>query len=863
MSVDIIGPDGKPYTIDEAELPAALRQGFKQPVAAVEEDALGDAANVVGTTALSAVSGLTGGLSDVALGKGDSAAAQFAQSQRAAHPIAAAVGEIGGSLVSPLNEAAKAVQSGIGATTALGKVGAGIAGGSVVGGLFGAGKTLSDASLGDTQLTAESLLAGAGLGALLGGAGGGIGEAVVEGAGAGVNSLRRSLAGSKSILDDLANDAAISSTRATQHAIDGLDDAALTDVGTALRERGHLKFSPKEMAASLAKDREGVSDTLLQQLGVDVKLKPGMGRDEAVDAIREAMDKKYGPAISDALDAADKAGARPKWSGFTQRLNDFEAGLNPVQRDTVGAAIKKVRGYIDEAGLNPAGSEKSSFKALNDIKTSLQADINYKSDSTLKNQLEKQLVGILRDEIDTQLAPQAWVASDQFQKAKKAYGLLARVDDSLTRKTHTGADAIHALLRETGHATPEAKTFGTLSNALKLAETGAEPGIGLGFKDLLAGDLLGKLHPFGVVGAVGSKVMREYGPAIVARLADKISKSAALQTVAKSFAAHVPELAPQMGPYGQRLVTAAAQSPAHALAEHIAHSQVDPSYSATAQLAGLTHEAPGELSATLTRAKSLTDIQRAQAAQSAAIEEAFKRISEGKAVGRDTAGPLGVQDFGSKRMRQESPEAFKRRVEEIRRMASDPSALLDRTSANTAGVASVAPGMTAAMTNTAQRAVAYLSKQAEMPTKPGPLAREWAPTDAQRHSFALKLEAVQAPMSILKRAADGTLTKSQVDAVRAVYPAFARDLENKALEMMASGRPMPYRSRLMLSLLTGVSADGTTTPRAIAGNQSAISNAGLKPSEKMQPQDGGGEGLNLAAATATASQKREMVVRKE
>ena len=212
------------------------------------------------------------------------------------------------------------------------------------------------------------------------------------------------------------------------------------------------------------------------------------------------------------------------------------------------------------------------------------------------------------------------------------------------------------------------------------------------------------------------------------------------------------------------------------------------------------------------------------------------------------------------RMRRDAAAAHDKRTEEIRQLAADPNAFLDRVSKNLERVGPVAPGVSAALTAQAHTAVQYLAQAAQRPVKPGPLAHDWTPTESERHEFAQKLEAVQDPMSVLRHAAAGTLTPVQIEALRTVYPGLAKAIGEKALMQAMAKKPseVPYRARLMLSMLTGADVDGSTSQAALASNQ--LANHGNKQSqENAAPQSSGARSeMTLASRMALPSQRREL-----
>jgi len=784
LSTPLVGPDGQEYVFDgdETALEGLRAKGFHAPGEDMRTPVeAGIDYFKTGTQAV--VRGLTGGLSDAAF---DKQTRREAKRLAEENPTTALVGELGGMLLSPGSAVGSAVTKGIGATTRLGRVGANIAGGGVSGLLFGAGKTVSDAALGDVELTAEKLVAGTGLGGLLGLAGGGIGGVVEEGARAAVPLLSSLAKRATSVLDDIANDAAIRSTRAQQSVINKLGDDKFAAVAGALRDRGHLKLTPEAMAESVAKDREAL-----------------------------------GKVLGRFLDDAEAAGSKPDLMKMIQRLDDFEAGLNPLERQSIANEVAKARKAVAELGA----SGNDGFRALDEVKRTVQDKAKFSRgpipDDDVVFGLKRKLAGAFRDELDQQLLPALGSdAAKVFTESKAVYGALKDAE----RLTASGL--------------------------------GRPGGFGyLGLKDLAAAAAASSAHPMGLAAAVGSKVIREHGQAIVARIADKLAKEPALKAVAKSFAASLPQTAPQLGQYGATLMQEAAQSPERALALHMAQAQLDPSYAATAQLAGLTPETPEEQPHVVARAQTLAEAGAAAAAQDAMIAKGIDRVARGG--GSSSPSALKSQDFGAMRMRRDSAAGYDKRVDEVRELATNPQALVDRIAANMGPLGQTAPGVAAALTNTAYRAVQYLAQQAEVPPKAGPLAPEWDAPEADRQSFAEKLEVVQDPMSVLQAASAGMLTEEQMGALRAVYPRLAQQMADAALERMATATgPVPYQQRLMLGMLSGVDPDGSLSPEAVAANQATIFAAKQAADAPDAPQDAGD--VSLATRTALPGQRREV-----
>lgn len=182
---------------------------------------------------------------------------------------------------------------------------------------------------------------------------------------------------------------------------------------------------------------------------------------------------------------------------------------------------------------------------------------------------------------------------------------------------------------------------------------------------------------------------------------------------------------------------------------------------------------------------------------------------------------------------------------DIHELASDPEALLQRTSEKTQALSSYAPAVASEMTATASRAVQYLSKLSAQPPKAGPMASEWTPSKGELRALSVAAGVVNDPMSVLTHAKSGTLTSEQMDALRAVYPQLAQQIQERTLEALTgNSKKVPYGKRLMLSLLSGTDVDGSLS--SIPLNQAAIAQKNAKNEEQEQASSKGAQNLKSA-----------------
>lgn len=821
MATDLIGPDGRQYhsTDDSPEaLKQALAAGYR-PLTAETPQTLGEKASALSTEAtesvnaglLGAAQGLTGNLYGAYLGHhgADETPEQAAQRKlisgeairaQEEHPVASVVGNLAGAIASPINKLAGGVEGAIGtATTAAKLIGKGLGSGAV-GALYGAGNAVSDAALGDHELTAQKLLADGGLGGLIGVGAGGVFGLVEKGAQVAAPALKKAFGAAQEALDNFA------------------PSLAMRAAGQAKKELGYLGEERSNEVGRWMLDSK--------VLGEGVEAPSAKGILESVLAKKQEI----GKVIGDTYEAAEQAGAKPFYVNVAEKLKQFKETLSPIQADTIAADVKQAEEAVAKYAERDGG-----FRALNELKIDLQNKAHWNNNvgETTREGLRQQLSTVVRDELDAQLLPQLEKLNPElgpkFLDAKKAYGLAADAE----RVAKVGADKL-------GGNVP----FG-------LRDTMLAVGAGVGHGNPITG----------LVTAIASKVMRERGVGVIARLADKIADSPQLALAAQSFAQKAGQAAGVMGKYGGILGEAAQRSPAEALATHMVLGQTDPHYEQVAQLAGFTPESKAEQSAALTKAHGLATMAAAAAHQDAEIDKHIAGVFKGDKATSSTMQAMGASDLSGKRMRRSDEDAHLQHLDDIRKLAANPEVLLDRVSANFGNAAHVAPGVAGAMTATAQRAVQYLAAAGEQPAKAGPLAPDWKHSDAERFAFAKKFETVRDPMSALRAGRDGTLTRDQVEALKAVYPRLHQQIVEKAMDkLFSSPKAVPYKARLMLGLMTGTDPDGTMG-EAIARNQAAIQLASQKPSN---PEASSGNAspsradkLSLGKRTSTPSQARE------
>lgn len=141
--------------------------------------------------------------------------------------------------------------------------------------------------------------------------------------------------------------------------------------------------------------------------------------------------------------------------------------------------------------------------------------------------------------------------------------------------------------------------------------------------------------------------------------------------------------------------------------------------------------------------------------------------------------------------------------------------------AKLAPIAAVDPLAADKLEAIAARRVEFLSSK--LPRRPDigglPLSAgdRWQPSSMEMRQFARYVAAVEDPMGIVERVADGSVTPSDTEVMKAVYPEMYADITQQIVSRLPELRTsLPYRQRLALSRFTGEPVDASMHPRILA-----------------------------------------------
>lgn len=201
----------------------------------------------------------------------------------------------------------------------------------------------------------------------------------------------------------------------------------------------------------------------------------------------------------------------------------------------------------------------------------------------------------------------------------------------------------------------------------------------------------------------------------------------------------------------------------------------------------------------------------------------------------------------------DSGAAINKRMEEFYKLkdrldvlVSSPDGLLEKTASIGSIVGKTgAPNIGGAFGGKLQNATQYLYDQMPKPMKQKSVFApkiKWRPSDYELSKFEAKVSVVEDPFVVLDELENGTLTRSHVEALEAVYPQIATFMKDKIIdEVFTKPADIPYTQRLKLSLLLGEDLDPTVSGKELTYYQTTF--AEIDAMMQQGAKDGGSSDL--------------------
>lgn len=375
-------------------------------------------------------------------------------------------------------------------------------GGGVEGAIYGAGKFLSDKAIKDPDMTAETMLAYMGLGALTGG-----------GAGAGLS------AGGTLMSHGVKRASTLAKAAFTRSFKESLDELATESAVKATGARGSdiRKLGSQKKVDQIGRD---LLDHRLRD-GSTI-LKAGDKADDMLPRLRTAA-KEVGEDLGSMRDKVDDfietkaTELRPDVDAYLAKVDDEV--LAPLKASAV-ASVRKKAVKVERELAELRGAGRMRLRDLEKVRRDL-ADIVYPKKAPGQG-----------------LPPQP---PEHVQELMRAERMMADLIEDTTEQAvgkMGGAAGEYARLKRLNESFIKATKMAEKADLQDLGNRALSPsdyGFGLGGAGLSM--MTGGVAPVatGAASAVGHNIVRERGRAVVARLADKASKLAAVQRASKTI----------------------------------------------------------------------------------------------------------------------------------------------------------------------------------------------------------------------------------------------------------------------------------------------------------------------------------------
>ncbi len=144
-----------------------------------------------------------------------------------------------------------------------------------------------------------------------------------------------------------------------------------------------------------------------------------------------------------------------------------------------------------------------------------------------------------------------------------------------------------------------------------------------------------------------------------------------------------------------------------------------------------------------------------------------------------------------------------------------------------------------------------------------PLDPEIKPSPMQQAHFNRALDIAEQPLVVLDAIKEGTLTQQDIGHLKMLYPdlynKFNNEMMNHVINRTTDEEPIPYRTKLALSLFMGQPLDSSMTPMSLQSSQIAFQpQGGQQPPQGMKMHHSSQAMSKLGEGNATPGQTREM-----
>lgn len=160
---------------------------------------------------------------------------------------------------------------------------------------------------------------------------------------------------------------------------------------------------------------------------------------------------------------------------------------------------------------------------------------------------------------------------------------------------------------------------------------------------------------------------------------------------------------------------------------------------------------------------------------------------------------------------------------------------------------------------TVGNSIQYLNSVRPNTDKQSPLDSEPKANDIAQAAYNRALDIAQKPLIVMNGIRQGNLTSTDIKHLANMYPALYDQMKSSLLNSMtdklSKQEPIPYKSRLGLSLFMGQPLDSSMKPMSILASQPQVQNPQQQPNKPVRKND---HLTDIAKLDATPNQARAM-----
>ena len=259
---------------------------------------------------------------------------------------------------------------------------------------------------------------------------------------------------------------------------------------------------------------------------------------------------------------------------------------------------------------------------------------------------------------------------------------------------------------------------------------------------------------------------------------------------------------------------------------------------------------------------TLSAIEKMAAATSKAINKTSKIIFE-------KARPLG-KAFGilkDQMTTEEKKQKYQEIIKKMNDLSMNQEGFINEIEKSTENSFQHAPKISQAMQETAIRGLSFLATKVPVNPHAGPLDKEQEPSFAQISKFMRYHTAVENPLVILKEIEANKILPETIEALDNVYPKLLSEIKATLLgemtDQLAKGPiEMDYQKRVVLSKFLGISLDSSLRSNVLAANQVVLRKLYGEAKEKeAQEQAVQRDIANVSLAERTKNKTENVITR--